>query len=207
MTLSSLRQAGRPAPVPALVVALLPLAAPTPTLAQEAPPAPAADDGAAVAPAGDDEGVVETVSVSTYRSNGLPFAPQTTVTTDPSGRWRVKFENKISYVRGRRGWVRYDHASTRRLSGSGTYRANAHATLIRGSSYSGEYAFASHMQRCAGVTVVNRTARTCSSPRFSTSPGQQWYVISGHFYDHGNNGSIDAEVTGGMDYVWTAPRR
>lgn len=191
----------------ALVVVLLPLTAPTPTLAQEAPPAPAAEDGPAVAQAGDDEGVVETVNVSTYRSNGLPFAPQSTVTTGPSGRWRVKFENRISFQRGRRGWVRYDHAETRRLSGSGTYRANAHATLIRGSSYSGEYAFASHRQRCAGITTVNRTARTCSSQRFSTSPGQRWYVISGHFYDHGNDGSIEADITGEMDYIWTAPRR
>lgn len=210
MTLSSLRQVGWLALVLALVVALLPLAAPTPTLAQEAPPAPAADDGPAIVQVSDDE-PVRTIVTSTYGSNGTPFAPQSTVTTGPGGVWRVRYKNQISHNRGRARWIRYDYAETRRLSGSGDYRVNAHAMLVIGNQRYGEYAFATLGSQpkypCAGETAVNRTARTCSSPAFATSPGQQWYVISGHFFDADNDGMVDDDVDGEMDYVWTAPRR
>ena len=58
---------------------------------------------------------------------------------------------------------------------------------------------------CAGVSRVNGEARTCTSPGFATEPGEEWLVISGHSYDHGNDGSVEEAITGQLDWVWTAP--
>ena len=121
--------------------------------------------------------------------------------------YTVRFTNQISANAGAARWVRYNYAETRRLSGSGDYRAEAHATLIKGNSYENDPVFDAFDPRCAGISRVNRTARTCSSARFATSPGEEWFVISGHSYDHGNDGIVNKRIAGGMDYVWTASRR
>ena len=57
---------------------------------------------------------------------------------------------------------------------------------------------------CAGIVKVNGTAKTCSSPGFATSPGEQWLVISGHYYDDGNDGELEKVIAGELDWVWTA---
>lgn len=77
--------------------------------------------------------------------------------------------------------------------------------LIRGSSYEGEQVFSAFKKRCAGIVEVNATVRTCSSPAFVTSPGEEWFVISGHYYDHGNDGGEPEEtIDHQLDWVWTA---
>lgn len=142
---------------------------------------------------------------SAFRSSA---APGLILASGGSG-WRAEAKNQISANRGAARWVRYDYAQTRRLSGWGDYLAEAHATLIRGSSYEGEQVFSAYERSCAGIIRVNRTARTCSSPRFDTSPGEKWFVISGHTFDHGNDSPSNPEwrVAGELDWVWTASRR
>ena len=98
-----------------------------------------------------------------------------------------------------------EDSGTQRVSGSGPYRAEAHATLIKGDSYEDEQVFSGHTHSCATVNVVNRTARTCASPKFRTSPGDKWFAISGHSYDRGNDGSVEESIAGELDFVWTAP--
>lgn len=120
------------------------------------------------------------------------------------GGWTVQFKNVISANAGPAEWVRYLYAHTKRLAGAGAYKTNAHATLIEGDSYEDEQVFSVFTHGCAGKTIVNGTAKTCQSPQFSTSPGEKWFVISGHWYDHGNNGSQDATCPGCIDWVWTA---
>ena len=141
--------------------------------------------------------------------SGFPLLalPQTIVTI-ASG-YRVRFRNVLVSNAGPAQWVRYGYASTKRLSGSGDYRAEAHATLIKGDSYGNEPAFSAYTRPCAGISRVNREAKTCSSPSFVTSPGEKWLVISGHSYDHGNDSPGDPEevIAGELDRVWTASRR
>lgn len=136
---------------------------------------------------------------------GSLVAPQTILAS--GGGYRVRFKNQISANAGAARWVRYNYAETRRLSGLGDYRAEAHAALIRGDSYEDQRVFDAFDPRCAGISRVNRTARTCGSSRFRTSPGEKWFVISGHTYDHGNDGKVNKRIAGEMDYVWTASRR
>lgn len=117
----------------------------------------------------------------------------------------VYFNNVLSANAGRAKWVRHYFAITQRVSGSGPYRAEAHATLIEGDSYEGKQVFSGYTHSCATVNVVNRTAKTCASPKFKTSPGDEWFAISGHSYDRGNDGIVDKSITGQLDFVWTAP--
>lgn len=138
--------------------------------------------------------------------NSLPFMPQSILAIGNG--YRVRFANSISANAGPARWVRYDYAKTERLSGSGNYRAEAHATLIQGDRYEDQQVFNySTGHSCAGVARVNRTAKTCSSPSFRTSPGEKWFVISGHSFDHGNDGSVEKQIIGELDWVWTASSR
>ncbi len=69
----------------------------------------------------------------------------------------VYFNNVLSANAGRAKWVRHYFAITQRVSGSGPYRAEAHATLIDGDSYEGKQVFSGYTHSCATVNVVNRT--------------------------------------------------
>ena len=119
--------------------------------------------------------------------------------------YTVEFKNVISANVGRAEWVRYYYARTKRLSGSGPYWAEAHAVLIEGDAYEDEQVFSVYTHSCAGVSRVNATAKTCASPHFDTSPGDKWYVISGHIWDNGNDGIFENYIAGALDWVWTAP--
>lgn len=127
--------------------------------------------------------------------------------TSSGSRREVYFNNVLSANVGRARWVRHYFAITQRVSGSGPYRAEAHATLIEGDSYEDEQVFSAYTHSCATVNVVNRTAKTCASPKFSTSPGEKWFAISGHSYDRGNDGTVEKRIAGELDFVWTAPSR
>lgn len=141
-------------------------------------------------------------SVSAEPGEGSPLALGST--SSGSG-YKVRFENALSANRGAAKWVRHYHAFTKRLSGSGPYEAEAHAVLIEGDSYEDEQVFSGYTDSCAAVVEVNATAKTCASSKFSTSPGEKWLAISGQYYDHGNDGSLDETVYGRLDFVWTAP--
>ena len=144
------------------------------------------------------------MSVTAQPGEGSPPAPS--YASSSSAR-EVYFNNVLSANVGRAKWVRHYYAITQRVSGSGPYRAEAHATLIEGDSYGDEQVFSGYTHSCATVNVVNRTARTCASPKFSTSPGDKWFAISGHSYDRGNDGIVEKRVAGELDFVWTAPSR
>ena len=71
-------------------------------------------------------------------SRSVTVQPDVVFYTPPDGitatgrEYEVHFTNVISANDGRAKWVRYYYAHTKRLSGSGPYRAEAHATLIDG---------------------------------------------------------------------------
>lgn len=142
------------------------------------------------------------MSVTAQPGEGSPMARSST--SSRSAR-EVYFNNVLSANVGRAKWVRHYYAITQRVSGSGPYRAEAHATLIKGDSYEDEQVFSGHTHSCATVNVVNRTAKTCASPKFRTSPGKKWFAISGHSYDRGNDGTVEQSIAGELDFVWTAP--
>ncbi len=119
--------------------------------------------------------------------------------------FKVRYDNVIQANSGAAKWVRHYYAITHRLTGSGPYEAEAHAVLIEGDSYEDEQVFSGFTHSCAAVVKVNGRAITCISPKFSTSPGDKWFAISGHYYDHGNDGEIDDSIAGELDFVWTAP--
>ena len=125
-------------------------------------------------------------------------------TTAAGAGYRVRFRNVISSNAGAAEWVQYTYASTKRVSGSGTYAAHAHATLIEGDSYEGEQVFSAFTDSCATKTKVNGEAKTCRSTQFDTEPGEEWLVISGHYYDQDNDDDIEEWITGELDWVWTA---
>lgn len=95
-------------------------------------------------------------------------------------------------------------ARTRRLSGSGDYEAEAHAALIKGTAqgveYEDEIVFSQFTDTCAEVVKTNQTAETCQSPLFFTGIPQWWYVVSGHYFDLGANGTQDATCSGCVDW-------
>ena len=140
----------------------------------------------------------------TARPLGAFSTPRYSITSSGSG-YTVEFKNVISANVGRAEWVRYYYAHTKRLLGSGPYRAEAHATLIEGAEYEDEQVFSGYTHSCATVVQVNGTAKTCASPHFDTSPGEEWRVISGHSYDQGNDGTVEHVIAGALDWVWTAP--
>lgn len=141
-------------------------------------------------------------SVTAQPGEGSPLAMSSS--SSGSG-YHVYFRNVIQANSGAAKWVRHYYASTHRLSGSGPYEAEAHAVLIEGDSYEDKQVFSGYTHSCAAVVRVNDRAITCPSPKFSTSPGDKWFAISGHYYDHGNDGEIDDRIDGELDFVWTAP--
>lgn len=144
-----------------------------------------------------------TASVSVQPGNGSS-REQLSSTANDAG-YDVEFTNVLSANDGPAERVRFYYAHTKRLSGSGPYWAEAHAVLIEGAAYDGNQVFNYKTDSCAAVSAVNAMARTCGSPWFDTSPGDQWLVISGHSYDDGNDGSVEIVIAGERDWVWTAP--
>jgi hypothetical protein len=122
--------------------------------------------------------------------------------------WTIEWANASGYTTGWFGskYVRHEFARTRKVSGpSGSYQAEAHATLIDGPNYGGTQVFNYITHPCAQSIVNNGTAQSCSSPWQSSSTGRQWYIVSGHYFDIGINGSQDAACPGCIDWVYVTP--
>lgn len=117
--------------------------------------------------------------------------------------WAVEWKNVISYTVDYKN-VNHYFAHSRRTSGSGGYRTHAHSALVR-DGYTGTQVFSGYTHACASTTVTNATAKTCKSPWFATSSGKKWAAVSGHNYDHANNGSWDGNCSGCVDFIWTTP--
>ena len=194
------RKTGQTGPSKLLVVAAAVLVAVAAALPAGATGEDGGDSGVQVT---ERNGVRHFKSSTTERLESNSSYSRQASTENGSG-WVVRFENSISSNVGPAEWVRYDYAYTRRLSGSGDYKAHAHAALIEGDSYEGEQVFSAFTHSCATKTKVNRQAKTCRSPNYDTEPGDEWLVISGHTYDDGNDGEIEASIAGELDWVWTA---
>lgn len=106
-------------------------------------------------------------------------------------------------------YVWHAYARTTKISGSGSYRAHAHAALNEGNSsgvsYSDPTVFGNPPTACATDERTNATAQTCESPHFSTYSGQWWYFISSHRYDVGANGTWDDICAGCFDWKFRVP--
>lgn len=123
------------------------------------------------------------------------------------GSWTIEWANAAGYTTGWFGskYVRHEFARTRKVSGpAGSYQAEAHAVLINGQYYSDPQVFSYVTHSCAQAIVNNATAQTCSSPWQASSSGRQWFIISGHSFDIGINGT-DAQCPGCIDWVYTTP--
>lgn len=122
------------------------------------------------------------------------------------GSWTIRYSNAASYgTGGGNKYVRHDFARTEKVAGSGSYQAEAHAALIKGTSYGGQVVFSYLSHPCAESIVNNATAQACTSPWQLSSTGQQWLIISGHYFDIGINGVRDSECSGCIDWVFTTP--
>lgn len=143
----------------------------------------------------------------TRRIRGWPGFSTTASSQQGIGTWTIEWANAAGYTTGWFGskYVRHEYARTRRVSGpTGSYQAEAHATLIDGRYYGGTQVFNYFTHSCAKAIVNNATAQTCSSPWQSSSSGRDWLIVSGHYFDIGING-IDADCPGCIDWVYTTP--
>lgn len=116
--------------------------------------------------------------------------------------WRVRYAQSVVYATTYMG---HNYAKTERLEGGGGYGTHAHATLIKGHDYGGQQVFSSFTHSCASRTETNVTAQTCRSPNQASSSGSKWLLVSGHWYDHGNDGTKDGSCSGCIDWKWTHP--
>jgi len=123
------------------------------------------------------------------------------------GSWTIEWSNAAAYgTGGGNKYVQHYYAKTRKVSRpAGSYQAEVHATLIDGPSYGGTQVFSYFTHPCAQAIVNNGTAQSCSSPWQLSSTGHQWFIISGHYFDIGINGSQDASCPGCIDWVYTTP--
>lgn len=120
------------------------------------------------------------------------------------GSWKIRYGNAIGYgTGGGSKYVRHEYARTEKVAGSGSYQAEAHATLIKGSSYTGQQVFSYFTHPCAQSIVNNAKAQSCTSPWFQSSTGQKWCVVSGHYFDIAINGSKDSTCDGCIDWIYT----
>lgn len=121
-----------------------------------------------------------------------------------SGGWRARHSIRVAWYSDS-SKVRYDRARAQRLEGSGSYKTAAHATLIKGHSYSGTQVFSPYTHSCASDSNVDATTTTCSSPWQATETGGRWFLTGGFTYDHGNDGSRDFPCDGCIDWQWVMP--
>lgn len=127
--------------------------------------------------------------------------------TQTSGGTTAEWSNGVAYYLSPRQISHY-FAKTARIAGSGSYKAETHATLINGTQYDGPIWFSQSTYSCAQSIVVNGTAQSCQSPFFNAPsglPGKNWRIVSGHSFDMGNNGSWDMNCSGCIDWVFTFP--
>jgi hypothetical protein len=109
-----------------------------------------------------------------------------------------------SYTGDSRG-MRHRFARTIKKEGSGSYVAEAHAALVHGGSYTDEIVFSMDTDSCAVSEVSNSSAGTCPSNWFDSHVGDNWIVVSGHYFDVGEDGSRDATCDGCLDRGFTMP--
>lgn len=146
----------------------------------------------------------EVTKQSTQR--GLPGYETDADTSRTIGSWTIRYANGVGFgTGGGNKYFRHEFAKTEKLAGSGSYQSEAHASLIRGSSYGGENVFNMFTHPCAQSIVNNGTAQTCTSPWQLSSAGQQWLIISGHYFDIGIDGTQDDTCPGCIDWVYTTP--
>ena len=127
-------------------------------------------------------------------------------TTRTVGGFTIMYSNSAAYgTAGSNKYVRHNSARTEKTAGTGSYQAEAHGALIKGSSYSNPTVWDYISHPCAQSIVNNAAAQTCVSPWQLSSTGQKWLVISGHYFDIGINGSQDSSCSGCIDFVYTTP--
>lgn len=127
--------------------------------------------------------------------------------TQSSGSWSWEYANAAasgidSY--GRKV-VQHYYGRTRKLTGTGTYKAEVHSTLLNGGTYGSPSVFDYLQYPCAKQEKVNATAQSCPSPWFVTTTGRKWFIITGHYFDIGADGLRDGTCDGGIDWVYTTP--
>lgn len=142
--------------------------------------------------------ITQQIPVQTYAPDGSVSV----VTED----WVIEYANGAAYgINGANKYVQHLLARTRKIAGIGPYQAEAHATLIKGNSYSVPPVFDQFIYPCAFQVVNDNTAQTCPSPWQPSTTGQQWFIISGHSFDIGGDGIKDTFCPGCIDFVFTTP--
>lgn len=127
--------------------------------------------------------------------------------TGSNGSWSWEYANAAqpgTTVQGGKV-IRHYFGRTRKLTGTGTYRAEVHSTLLNGGTYGSPSVFDYLGTPCAKSELLNATAQACSSPWFGTTKGRKWFIITGHYFDIGANGSREGDCPGCIDWVYTTP--
>ncbi|MCY3918415.1 MAG: hypothetical protein OXG38_01250 [Chloroflexi bacterium] len=92
--------------------------------------------------------------------------------------------------------IKYGFAYTDRLSGTGAHELEVHGALVRdvgaGGDYDTVYQFDPVVEH-DGYVIGGQT------DDYHDAGDDLWLVASGHYYDHGDNGHIDASCDGCID--------
>ena len=148
-------------------------------------------------------GTIETVVTQSY-TNAIADVNSPDSATQTVNGQTVEYSN-CAGAAANGSYVYHCFARTRRIAGTGTYRTEAHATLIDGNQLGGNQVFNYVLYPCAKVEKTNAESKTCQSPNFTSSHGKQWYIVSGHSFDTDNTPPYAANCPGCIDWVYTTP--
>jgi hypothetical protein len=141
-------------------------------------------------------------------NSGHPGGPTPDASTNRNvGSWTITYANAaaLGYDGNGNKYVQHYYGKTIKTAGSGSYQAEVHATLLNGGTYDSPSVFDYITNPCAKSVVNNGTAQSCSSPWFASSTGRQWYIITGHYFDIGIDGTKDSTCDGCIDWVYATP--
>lgn len=118
--------------------------------------------------------------------------------TQSGGGWKVKYRRVTSFrpsLQNRQD-IKYNFAWTTRLEGTGPHELEVHGALVE--DWNGDkinrYDFDS-------VISHNEIAVGGTNDSWHDGNGEDWLRVSSHYYDHGDNGSLDGMYFGCFDSV------
>jgi hypothetical protein len=105
--------------------------------------------------------------------------------------WHVLWYQRYVYTASD---IKYDLAYSARDEGTGPHELEVHGALVKdyGGAYTNVYTF-------DPVYGYNELAAGGTTDSWHDIDGVTWLIASGHYYDDGDNGTIDASCNGCID--------
>ncbi len=124
------------------------------------------------------------------RSESGGAGPSPSLVVD-GGSWLVEWSQGYYYTSSQ---IKYWYAYSKRLSGTGSHKLEVHGALVEDifGSADTRYSFDS-------AYSVNEFVQSGTTDNWHNLNNHTWLVASGHSYDHGNDGYIDASCSGCID--------